>query len=195
MFNLRSRNTADMRITFNALFTLLFTLTASLCFVLFQYNQVPHEIFVLPGKFDLGNPFWYISLVGYTLGHASPAHLIGNMSIVLLLGPIVERRYGTKRLFMMVSLTGFITAMVHVVFFDHRLLGASGIVFMLIVLSSMVEMKKNEIPFTFVLIVLIYVGREVFAAFHEDEVSQFAHIAGGVIGTIFGFWYRSSSRT
>ncbi len=116
---------------------------------------------------------------------------MGNISIILLLGPIVERRYGTKRLFFMVSATGFVTAIVHILLWDHTLLGASGIVFMLIVLSSMVEIRGKEIPFTFLLIVLLYIGKEIVAALSEDQISQFAHIAGGVMGMVFGFGYRS----
>lgn len=89
-------------------------------------------------------------------------------------------------------LTAILTALVHIIFWDHRLIGASGIVFMMIVLSSMVDLRSKEIPLTFILIVLLYIGQEVVRSFGEDQVSQFAHIAGGVFGTIFGFMYRSS---
>lgn len=92
-----------------------------------------------------------------------------------------------------VSLTGLLTALVHIIFWDHTLIGASGIVFMMIVLSSLVDLKGKEIPLTFILVVLLFIGQEVRGSFADDQVSQFAHITGGVLGAIFGFAYRSSS--
>lgn len=184
-----------MRITFNAPFTLLFSLAAVAFYFLFQADGSIPRIFVLQGDFQLTNWKWYVSLVGYTLGHGSIAHLFGNISIILLLGPIVERRYGTKRLLIMVSITGLVTALVHIIFWEHWLVGASGIVFMLIVLTTLVDIKGNELPFTFILIVLLYIGKEVFAIFDDDQISQFAHISGGVLGTIFGFAYKGTARS
>jgi membrane associated rhomboid family serine protease len=180
-----------MKITFNAPFTVLFSLVAVAMYFLFQADGSIPRIFMLEGDLQLTNWKWYVSLVGYTLGHGSISHLIGNISIILLLGPFVEKRYGTKRLFIMLSITGIVTALVHVMFWDHRLIGASGIVFMLFVLSSLIDMRGNEIPITFILIALLFIGQEIVQSFDDDRISQFAHISGGVMGAIFGFMYRS----
>ena len=67
-------------------------------------------------------------------------------------------------------------------------MGASGIVFMMILLSSFTNIRSGEIPLTFVLVVLMYLTREVVTAFSdEDSISQLAHIAGGLCGSLFGF--------
>ena len=64
----------------------------------------------------------------------------------------------------------------------------------MIVLSSLVDLKSKEIPLTFILIVLLFIGQEIRGSFVEDQVSQFAHITGGVLGAFFGFSYRSAGR-
>lgn len=150
---------------------------------------------VLKGAFNVSNWKWYFSLFGYTLGHGSTEHLIGNLSLILLLGPILEEKYGSKKLFSMLLLTAFLTAIVHILFFSHSLIGASGIVFMMIVLVSLTNVKSGEIPITFVLIMLLYVGQEVYKSFDSDQVSQFAHILGGILGAIFGYTFRPGGKT
>ncbi|MFT5860032.1 MAG: membrane associated rhomboid family serine protease [Flavobacteriaceae bacterium] len=180
-----------MKISFNAPFTVSFSLIAVAVYFLFQANGNIPRIFMLEGDFQLLNWKWYISLVGYTMGHGSVSHLIGNISIILLLGPFVERRYGIKRLLFMLSITGILTALVHITFWDHRLIGASGIVFMFFLLSSLIDMRGNVVPFTFVLILILFVGQEIVQSFQDDRISQFAHISGGVMGAIFGIVYRS----
>ena len=68
------------------------------------------------------------------------------------------------------------------------LLGASGIVFMMIVLSSLAGMREGEVPLTLVLVVLLYLGGEVVdAATARDSVSQLTHIVGGLCGAGLGF--------
>lgn len=181
-----------MRITFNSPFTLTFTLLAVLVFVFFQRNGLPPSVCILEGTFQPFNWEWYISLFAYTLGHANLEHLLGNFSILLLLGPILEERYGTKKLFLMVSLTGLITAIIHIFFWDFKLIGASGIVFMFIVLSALLNIKGKEIPVTFILIVLLFLGQEIFSSFKADNISQFAHITGGIMGMFFGYYNKKS---
>jgi membrane associated rhomboid family serine protease len=183
-----------MKITFNAPFTLVFTILAVIVFILFQHIESPPMPFVLPGEFMVKEPVWYVSLVGYTLGHANLEHLLGNFSIILMLGPILEEVYGTKKLFIMVTITGISTAIFHMLFWDYGLMGASGIVFMFIVLSSLINIKDKELPLTFILVVILFLGKEIYNSFGSDSVSQFAHIAGGVTGVVFGYFHKKLGR-
>ncbi len=151
---------------------------------------MPPRICVLHGNFVADDLYTYASYLGYTLGHANFEHLLGNLSIFLLLGPILEAKYGTKKLLLMSAITAVSTAVIHVLFFNHMLIGASGIVFMFIILASLINIKNREIPFTFICIVLLYLGQEIIASFHVDNISHLAHISGGITGMIFGFYYR-----
>lgn len=182
-----------MKITFNAPVTLTFALLATLIYFVFTHG-LPPEVCILRGTFNFSNWKEYLSLFGYTVGHGSTEHLIGNLSLILLLGPILEEKYGSKKLFTMIMLTAFLTAIVHIMFFSHNLIGASGFVFMMIVLVSLTNVKSGEIPITFILIMILYIGQEVYKAFDDDQVSQFAHIFGGILGAIFGYSFKPSGK-
>ncbi|MEM6298750.1 MAG: rhomboid family intramembrane serine protease, partial [Bacteroidota bacterium] len=57
------------------------------------------------------------------------------------------------------------------------------------------NMKAGQIPLTFILVALLYVGREVMAVLENDNISQFAHIIGGICGAAFGFALGTKSNT
>jgi len=180
-----------MRIRYNAPFTLTFSL---LCAAVVAANQflVPgltKEWFTVGGQGSFVWDSWmsYLRLFSYALGHADWAHLLGNLSFILLLGPILEEKYQTPTLLIMALITALITGIVNVTFFSTSLVGASGIVFLMILLVSFANVRAGEIPLTFVAVLALYLGKEVLEAFKNDNVSQFAHIVGGVAGSVFGF--------
>lgn len=176
-----------MKITFNAPVILTFSLVCAGVLFLTNFLNIFTTSFVLIPEWDFSSFGWYFRLMSHTVGHADSEHLMGNLAFILLLGPIVEEKYGAKKLILMILATGIITALLHLTFFSHGLLGASGIVFMLILLVSLVNFKNKEIPLTFILIVIIYIGKEVIGSFNADNVSHFAHIIGGIVGACFGF--------
>ena len=74
------------------------------------------------------------------------------------------------------------------------LLGASGIVFMLIMLASLSGFSGG-IPVTMLLVAVLYLGQQVYdVIFVRDNVANFMHIVGGVCGTVFGYIYAASPR-
>jgi len=76
----------------------------------------------------------------------------------------------------------------YVLFWNQALLGASGIVFAFILLSSITQLKEGEIPLTFILVAVIYLGQQVLqGVFVSDNVSNLSHIIGGVVGAGAGF--------
>ena len=139
----------------------------------------------------LNDPFTYLRFFGPVLGHADYNHYIGNMTLLLVIGPPLEERYGSKNLLEIIAATALISGLVQFICFPGTaLLGASGIVFMLIILSAFTNMKKGEIPLTLILVTLIYLGQEVYdGLFTNDNISHFGHIEGGVAGLGFGIWY------
>ena len=81
----------------------------------------------------------------------------------------------------------FITGVVNYIKGDTRLKGASGIVFMLIVLSAFVNMTDNKIPITLVLIILFYIIDEIKNIRKKDNIAHYGHIIGAICGAVFGF--------
>lgn len=176
-----------MKISFDSPVILVFSFVCAGVYLLTLTSDVFKDLFILMPEWNFSSPGWYFRLVSHTMGHASVDHLIGNMAFILLLGPLVETKYGGKTLVFMIVVTAIVTSLLHILFFNHGLWGASGIVFMLIILVSLSNFNNKTIPLTFILIVIIYIGREVLSFFDNDNISHFAHIIGGVAGAFFGF--------
>lgn len=176
---------AKLRISYNAPVVLTFALAAVGSFVLMSASEAARYWFVAwPELHDARS---YVGLFSHILGHANWQHLIGNFMLILLLGPILEERHGSASLVVMILITALITGLCNLVFSDGPLLGASGIVFMMILLASMANVRGGEIPLTFIAVALIYMGGEIIRAFKDDHISQMAHLVGGVAGAAFGF--------
>jgi len=150
--------------------------------------------FICPSHFDFFNFFSYLRLFTHVLGHANWEHLTGNFAFILLLGPILEEKYGSWELFELLAITAFVTGLLNVIFFDTGLLGASGVVFMLIILSSWSRSDNGHIPLTFILVFLLFVGKEILNSIRDDNISQFAHIIGGLTGSGFGYLLSSNNK-
>lgn len=176
-------------IRYNAPVTLTLTLAAVviLGLDLATGHTLARYFFSSPPDFSPLSPLWYPRLVTHVLGHASWQHLAGNGTFLLLLGPIVEERYGSGRLLVMIAITAVVTAILNAIFFSGSVLGASGIVFLLIVLSSFGGQRGAGIPLTFLLVAVLFLGGEIIDAFRHDQVSQLAHLVGGGCGAVFGF--------
>ena len=135
------------------------------------------------------NPLTYLRMFTHVLGHANFSHYVGNFMLILMVGPMLEEKYGSSKMIFMILFTALITGLINIAFFGNvALLGASGIAFMFILLSSFVNIEKGRIPLTFILIAILYIGNEIITGvFTSDNLSQLAHIIGGVCGCIFGW--------
>ncbi len=178
-----------MRLHYNAPIVLTHTLVAMIVLAIdpiFNGKIIQSVMVVYPDGSFL-DPMTWVRIFGHVMGHADWDHLLSNFAVILLIGPILEEKYGSARLLLMVAFTALVTGLIVTLFFRDALLGASGVAFMMILLGSFANAKSGKIPLTFLLVALIYLGREIFAAFSEDHISQMAHIIGGVTGSFFGF--------
>ena len=141
------------------------------------YRSTPFSIMTIP------------RLVTHIIGHANYAHFLGNFTIILLVGPMLEEKYGSKPILKMILVTAFVTGLVQIIFFPHvALLGASGVAFMLILLSSFANFQRGRIPITLIVVAIIFLSGEVIDGLTKnDNVSQLGHIIGGICGTAFGW--------
>lgn len=176
------------RITYNAPVVLSFALLATLVLVAGAFTQgaITARWFAVYPPLEIGRPQTWLRLGTHVLGHQDAGHLVGNLTFLLLLGPAMEEKYGSLALLEMIGLTAVATGLCVCLLFSSGLMGASGIVFMLIILSSFTNVRKGEIPLTFLLVGVLFIGKELVAAFQHDEISQLAHILGGLCGGVFG---------
>ncbi|MCP4446301.1 MAG: rhomboid family intramembrane serine protease [Myxococcales bacterium] len=170
------------RITYNAPVILTFALLAVGVHLL--GDSFKQYVVMRPRLESLGD---YVALFSHVAGHANWEHLLGNFTLILLLGPILEERHGSGSLLFMILCTALVTSILNFFIFKTYVLGASGIVFMFILLASTANVRKGEIPLTFIAVAVLYLGGELVAAFKNDQVSQMAHLIGGLAGAGFGF--------
>ncbi|MCK5674228.1 MAG: rhomboid family intramembrane serine protease [Spirochaetales bacterium] len=180
-----------MKIRYNAPVVLNFALISVLVLFLnpFLGGNLITAWFVVPGQgyFDTGSVISYVRLISHIAGHVSWEHLLGNFAIILLVGPILEEKYGSFSLLLMIIITALVTGILNSFLFEGALLGASGVAFMMILLAPFTNTRPGEIPLTFILIIALYIVKEVFQSFQSNDIAEFAHIAGGFCGSIFGF--------
>ncbi len=138
---------------------------------------------------SLKDPLFYVRLFGHVLGHASWDHFLNNMLLLLVVGPPMEEKYGSIPLLRGIVLTALISAILQCALFPNTgLLGASGIVFMLIMLSSLSGFSGG-IPVTMILVAAMYFGQQIYdIIFVRDNVANFMHLVGGVCGLLFGYY-------
>ena len=111
------------------------------------------------------------------------------MGYVLLLGPMLEEKYHSRALMMVIGITALATGLINYIFFPNvALCGASGVVFAFILMASFTGFREGEIPLTFIIVAAIYIGQQVIQGVAvADNVSQMAHIVGGIIGAVVGY--------
>jgi GlpG protein len=138
---------------------------------------------------SMASPFTYLRFFGHVFGHLDISHLAGNLMMLLILGPMLEERYGGKILTAVIAVTALITGVASFILFPNQaLMGASGVVFAFILLASFTSFKEREIPLTFILVAILYIGQQIYQGiFVDDNVSQFTHILGGITGSVLGY--------
>ena len=185
-----------MRVHYNAPVVLTFSLLTLGVYILdTQFDgAITRSLFVTGPPFSPLNPLDYFRLLSHTIGHGSYQHLFSNLTMILLLGPILEERYGSEDMLKMMVLTALSVAVVNLTFVREGLLGASSIVFMYITLISIVDLRRGSIPISFIVVALLFVGNELYQAFQPDNISQMGHIVGAILGAIFGFTRAAPAR-
>ncbi len=179
-----------LKITFNSPFVLGFALACTLVTLLGSLTGESSTARLFSTyACSFSDPLMYLRLFTHVLVHAGFSHLIGNMAYILLLGPLLEEKYGWKELLAVTLVTAFDTGLFHNIFFPRTmLLGASGVVFAFILLTSFTEFREGEIPMTFLLVALIYLGQQIWDGITvRDNVSNISHIIGGLIGSGAGW--------
>lgn len=178
------------KITFNAPVVLTFVV---ICFIatmlgIITQGRSTQAVFMTYHS-SLKNPMTYIRFITHVFGHSGWGHFIGNTSYLLLLGPMLEEKYGSDRIIIVIAITALATGLINYIFFGNvALCGASGVVFAFIVLASFTGFKAGEIPLTFILVVIIFIGQQVYEGITiQDNISNMAHIVGGIVGACVGY--------
>lgn len=185
------------RITFNAPVILTFVIIS---FGAMAANYLTmgasNKLLFMTYHSSLASPLTYVRFFTHVLGHAGWSHYIGNMMYILLLGPMLEEKYGSAKILEVILTTALVTALLNYFLFPGiALCGASGVVFAFILLTSFTGFNEGEIPLTVILVAIIFIGQQVYEGiFLQDNVSNLSHIAGGIVGAVIGYQLNKHSK-
>ena len=105
---------------------------------------------------SLASPMTYVRFFTHVLGHLGWSHYINNMMYMLLLGPMLEEKYGSRTIIEVILITGLMAGL--------------------------------AIPLTVIMVAVIFIGQQIYEGlFVQDNISNMAHIVGGIVGAIAGY--------
>ncbi len=178
------------KITFNSPVTLGFIF---ICFAVLVLNIVTvgmtNQMLFMTYHSSWASPLTYLRLFTHVLGHSGWQHFIGNATYILLLGPMLEEKYTSKKVVMVILITALVTGLVNNILFPNTALcGASGVVFAFILMTSFTGFRQGEISLTFILVTIVFIGQQVYEGiFLQDDISNLTHILGGIVGAAVGY--------
>lgn len=174
---------------YNAVITLSYFF---ICFIVLILNYLTHgksnDWFTCRRR-SIWSLKTYICLITHAFGHADWDHFYRNFLMLLLIGPLTEEKYGATTFLVMILATALVTGIINIIFSNRGCIGASCVVYMLIVLSSCVNISENKIPLTLVMIMIFYVVDEIRKMIFKknDGISHIGHVSGAICGVCFGF--------
>ena len=184
------------RITYNSPVVLSFVIIS---FAVMAANYLTagavNQLLFVTYHSPLTSPLTYVRFFTHVLGHQGWNHYIGNMMYLLLLGPMLEEKYGSRAIIEVILITGLVTGLVNWFLFPGiALCGASGVVFAFIMMTSFTSFREGEIPLTVILVAVIFIGQQVYEGiFLQDNISNMAHILGGIVGAFAGYTLNKKS--
>ena len=134
---------------------------------------------------SLASPMTYVRFFTHVLGHLGWSHYINNMMYMLLLGPMLEEKYGSRTIIEVILITGLMAGLANWLLFPGT---ASSVVFAFILMTSFTSFREGEIPLTVIMVAVIFIGQQIYEGlFVQDNISNMAHIVGGIVGAIAGY--------
>ena len=167
----------------------------------------PPELMQLFAKstaaFDFANPLHYLGMILHIFGNASFPQLFVNSLIILILGTILEERYGSSVLALMIAISALVSGVLNACISPLPVSGATSVAFMMIILASLMTLTKRKVLCTWLLAFILYFayrlyvcsvcpisvsdGESAFVVFLRKNITTFTSLAGGICGSLFGF--------
>lgn len=180
------------KIVFNAPIVIMFVFISCIVYIVntLTIGYANREFFSVYMT-SYSDPMLYIRLIGHVLGHSDWAHYTRNMVLILLVGPLLEEKYGSKKMMFIIFITAIVTGLVFINTSSNALLGASGVCYAFVMLSSITSARGKSIPLTMILISIIFLSNEfISGSIVKSNISNLTHLVGAVVGIVLGFIYK-----
>lgn len=128
--------------------------------------------------------------------HGNLLHLLLNLFGLLFFGFILEHEINSKKFLYVFFITGIFSSVASVFFYD-KVLGASGAIFgiigVLTILRPSMTVWAFSIPMPLFIASLLWIAVDIFGIFFPSSIANIGHLAGLFLGLIIGFYIRSKS--
>lgn len=167
------------------------------------FTPLQRELALRPYLFARGGQWW--AIVTHMFLHAGFMHIVGNLILLVLLGPRLES-YISERNFVLLYLgAGLAGGVASIALFGGEPtraglaanLGASGAIFGVLAAFAM-RLPKERIPIPIGIMIFIpayiafplYMGFQIFLIFSQNNVAWWAHLAGAAVGAAFAYFWK-----
>ena len=193
----------SLKFIFDSPVVLVFSVVSAVIFIsdLILKLNLSEKIFECPGAksvpaFDFKSALSYVKLVIYPFGGENSTSFFLNIGFILLLGPVLEERYGSIMLALMIFITSLVGGVLTACVSTFGISGCGGIVFMMIILSVLSVFIKKQLPVSWIFIFALYLAFSLFSGkkisgfmlFMQNNVPVFIQLASGFCGGFFGFF-------
>lgn len=199
------RKSGGLKVTFNAPVSLVFAFLSVAFFALDYFafkGKFVAGFLTCPGNASCSTPFNfsnfldYLKLFLHVLGNVSWNNLFISLAFILLIGPVLEERYGSPIVLLAIIVVSFLTGVLNIVCCSTTMTGAAPVVYMMILLAVVVDLDKKRLPLTFLFVLILWTAFQMmnccpkpqgFIHFMKSNISTFINLAGGICGSLFGF--------
>lgn len=151
--------------------------------------------------FASSNALSYIRILLHVFGTTSWSALLINSAFFLLIGTVLEDRYGSVIFALMIFISALVSGVIGI-FSPLDMCGATPVIFMMIFLSAVTMISKRNLQISWVLIMVLYTAYSMatafekngaliegngFIRFFQSNISTFICMAAGVASSLFGF--------
>ena len=121
------------KISYNSPVVLTFALISLIALLVgYLTGGTSTKLLFMTYRSSLLNPLTYIRLFTHAIGHADISHYVGNFMYILLVGPMLEEKYGSSRMLIMMLFTAVIQGIFvedNISQFGHLVGGVCGAIF------------------------------------------------------------------
>ncbi len=131
--------------------------------------------------------------------HGGVNHILYNMYGLMIFGPLLEQKIGSKRFLFLYLFSGIVAAMLSTLFYD-RALGASGALMgvigaLVILMPDLRLLLFFFIPMPLWMAGIVWALIDAWGVLMPSGVANIAHLVGMGTGVLYGLYVRKQGKT
>lgn len=191
------------KVNFDACVSITFCVASLFVFLLDAFAlknfSLVQNIFSAPGAkgaeqaFNFSSPASYARLLLFVFGNKNFLQMIFSLAFILPFGALMEERYGSPAVALMTAICAFVSGVLNACLVPQVLCGAASVALMLILLSSITSLAKNEIHLSSLLTFVLCLAGNLYLAALDGGLNRlaaiglFVQLAGALAGSMAGF--------